>query len=207
MSLKSNDILLFSMIIIDIYLCYYIFEPLVGKLDGSSDKTISSCVEKINTELLLGGILTLNFLSFIYELNIKNSIFTILFISLINMCVTGSVLFKYNIFPEEHLFFAIILFINVLLYMVYSSCRYNYKLVYIQLILSGYCIYYYLTSPWKLINDDDNNGDEIDNKIGDEIDNKIDNKIDNNENNIFIIEILLLLNFALFYLTRHFYIR
>ena len=79
------------------------------------------------------------------------------------------------------MYFAIILFISILLYMIFSSSNYNYKLIYIQFILSGYCI-------WTIIsnNDNDNNSDSDD---------------------IFLIEILLLLNFALFYLTRHFYIR
>jgi len=173
------------MIIIDMYLCYYMFEPLLSYKNkyNSLSSLINTNTNTINTnnEILIIGVFILNFLSLIYELNIKNSIFSILFISLINICISGSVLFKYIIFPEEHMYFAIILFISILLYMIFSSSNYNYKLIYIQFILSGYCI-------WTIIsnNDNDNNSDSDD---------------------IFLIEILLLLNFALFYLTRHFYIR
>jgi len=170
--IKLSDTLLISMIIIDLYLCYKIFE------NNKQHSTISSFVDNLDTEILLIGLLFMNFLSFIYELNLKyESFLNIFFITLINISVLGSVLFKYYLAPEEHLFFAVVLFISIGLYMIFSSySKNNYKLVYIQLILSGLCIYNFVSK-------------------------------NDNDNYIFIIEIFLLLNFALFYLSRHIYLR
>ena len=169
--MKLNDILLISMIFIDLYLCYYIFE---GCLSNNSIDSLSSLVKKVSMEFLLRYVLILNFLSFIYELNIKHSYFLcLLFMSFINICVLGTLLFRYDIFPTEHYIFAILLFLSILLYMIFSARLYNYKLVYIQIILSIYSIY--------KIQDSTSNSD------------------------IYIIEIMLLLNFALFYLIRHIY--
>ena len=141
MSKNILNTLLILMIFIDLYLCYVIFEPIYNK--NKNILSISSLINDSNTNTLLIGLIFLNFLSFVYELHLNSSFFNILFISLINMSVLGTVLFKYELFQEEHNFFSVMLFINILLYMILSDV--NYKLIYVQLILSCYCIYYYFS--------------------------------------------------------------